>query len=141
MHDCQRTLLLVVIKLSGYQIVTGRQLALQKVFQSMMFQLLDGAPGVCGNQNTLMRAFSTELYMLIQTRETLFYLIVCFLSELTLCRLFSARENILNMMEKQKLVSDKYAQQMTQSYLKLHFSAERSCSLQGMTMMMTSRII
>lgn len=75
-------------------------------------------------------------------KETLlFYLIVCFLSELTLCRLFSARENILNMMEKQKLVSDKYAQQMTQSYLKLHFSAERSCSLQGMTMMMTSRII
>ena len=61
MHDCQRTLLLVVIKLSGYQIVTGRQLALQKVFQSMMFQLLDGAPGVCGNQNTLMRAFSTEV--------------------------------------------------------------------------------
>ena len=41
--------------------VTARLLALQEVFQLMMFQLLDGVPEVCGNQNTLLRACATEL--------------------------------------------------------------------------------
>ena len=38
---------------------------------------------------------------------------------------FSAKENILNMMEKQTLAISESAQQITQSYLKLHFLAER----------------
>lgn len=59
-------------------------------------------------------------------KETLLlYLRVCFLSELTMCLLSSAKENILNMMEQQTLALRKSAQQMKQSYLKLHFLAER----------------
>ena len=41
--------------------MTVRLLALQEVFQLMMFQLLDGVPEVCENQNTLLRACATEL--------------------------------------------------------------------------------
>ena len=61
MTDCQSAFLLVVLKVCSYLIVTARLLALQEVFQLMMFQLLDGVLEVCGNQNTLLRACATEL--------------------------------------------------------------------------------
>ena len=61
MTDCQSAFLLVVLKIWSYLIVTARLLALQEVFQLMMFQLLDGVPEVCENQNTLLRACATEL--------------------------------------------------------------------------------
>ena len=44
MTDCQSAFLLVVLKVWSYLIVTARLLALQEVFQLMMFQLLDGVP-------------------------------------------------------------------------------------------------
>ena len=41
--------------------MTSCSSALLEVWQLTMFQLLDGAPEVCGNQNTLLKACSTEL--------------------------------------------------------------------------------
>ena len=78
--------------------MTGGSSALLEVWQLTMFLLLDGAPEVCGNQNTLLRACSTELenmlYLLTPTREILlFYLTVCFLSRLTMCLYFSAKDD------------------------------------------------
>ena len=81
--NCQQAFLLMVRKAWNCQTETGRVSALQLVFQLMMFQWLDGVPEVCGNLNTLLVAFCTELV----TMETLLpYLRGCFLSEITFPR-------------------------------------------------------